>query len=68
MRRSRLWILPTLCLAAVACAPPAAKAPQVVAIDAEACGGSVIPPHVRLTPAEIAALAKFVRKFDKKLK
>jgi hypothetical protein len=56
MRRSRLWILATLCLAAVACAPPAAKASRVAAADTAACGGSVIPPQVRRTPAEIAAL------------
>lgn len=56
MRLFRPWTLAILCLAGSACAPPVAKTPQVAAVDANACGGSVIPPQVRLTPAEIAAL------------
>lgn len=55
MRHSRLWIIATLCLVSPACAPPADKAPQVAAVDANACGPAT-PPQVRLTPAEIAAL------------
>jgi hypothetical protein len=56
MRHSRLWILATLCLASPACAPPVAKTPPVATVDVDSCGGPTIPPQVRLTPAEIAAL------------
>lgn len=62
MRLLRPSTLAILCLAGSACAPspsaapPAAKTLQVAAADVGQCGGSVIPPQVRLTPAEIAAL------------
>ena len=56
MRLLRPWTLAILCMAGSACAPPVAKTPQVAAVDASACGGPAIPPQVRLTPAEIAAL------------